>query len=74
LNGYRDMPVLVKPVRFADLYGTLVTLVGPPAPGCRSPVGRQRQPVEPAADLRTSAVARPHRVTRGNLPAGHRPA
>lgn len=37
LNGYRDMPVLVKPVRFADLYGTLVTLVGPPPHGSAPP-------------------------------------
>lgn len=30
LPGYQDLPVLLKPVRFPDLYGALVALVGPP--------------------------------------------
>lgn len=33
LQGYRDLPILVKPVRFADLYGTLVSQLGPPPHG-----------------------------------------
>jgi hypothetical protein len=33
LAGYRDLPILVKPVRFPDLYGSLVALVGPPRHG-----------------------------------------
>ena len=35
LAGYRDLPVLAKPVGFADLYGRLRDLLGPPpmAPG-----------------------------------------
>lgn len=30
LEGYRDLPILYKPLRFADLYGVLARLVGPP--------------------------------------------
>ncbi|CAN5885032.1 hypothetical protein BH24GEM1_BH24GEM1_05540 [soil metagenome] len=30
LPGYRDLTVLLKPIRFPDLYGALVALVGPP--------------------------------------------
>jgi CheY-like chemotaxis protein len=30
LPGYRDLPILRKPIRFPDLYGSLVALVGPP--------------------------------------------
>ncbi len=38
LEGYRDVPTLVKPLRFADLYGVLTSLVGAP------PQGAQAQP------------------------------
>jgi hypothetical protein len=31
LAGYRDVPVLAKPVGFSDLYGRLRELLGPPA-------------------------------------------
>ena len=31
LTGYRDLPVLTKPVGFAELYGRLRDLLGPPA-------------------------------------------
>ena len=31
LAGYRDLPVLGKPVGFSDLYGRLRELLGPPA-------------------------------------------
>ena len=31
LAGYRDLPVLAKPVGFSDLYGRLRELLGPPA-------------------------------------------
>jgi CheY-like chemotaxis protein len=31
LAGYRDLPVLTKPVGFSDLYGRLRDLLGPPA-------------------------------------------
>jgi CheY-like chemotaxis protein len=37
LGGYRDLPILVKPVRFADLYATLVALIGPPPHGVTPP-------------------------------------
>ena len=37
LAGYRDLPVLIKPVGFSDLYGRLRELLGPPA------VSRSRQ-------------------------------
>jgi CheY-like chemotaxis protein len=30
LEGYRDLPILHKPLRFADLYGVLTRLAGPP--------------------------------------------
>lgn len=30
LHGYRDLPILLKPIRFPDLYGALVALIGPP--------------------------------------------
>ena len=33
LEGYRDLPILYKPLRFADLYGALSRLVGPPPHG-----------------------------------------
>jgi CheY-like chemotaxis protein len=41
LAGYRDLPVLTKPVGFSDLYGRLRELLGPPAiaPG-RQPKSR----------------------------------
>jgi CheY-like chemotaxis protein len=35
LAGYRDFPILLKPIRHADLYGILATLVGLPA---RTPI------------------------------------
>jgi CheY-like chemotaxis protein len=31
LAGYRDLPVLIKPVGFSELYGRLRELLGPPA-------------------------------------------
>ena len=31
LTGYRDVPVLAKPVGFSELYGRLRELLGPPA-------------------------------------------
>jgi CheY-like chemotaxis protein len=37
LVGYRDLPILMKPVRHAELYGVLATLVGLPA-AARIPV------------------------------------
>jgi len=48
LAGYRDLPVLTKPVGFSDLYGRLRELLGPPAlspnrqtrPRSRRPSGR----------------------------------
>ena len=40
LAGYRDLPVLAKPVGFSELYGRLRELLGPPA---ISP-GRQGRP------------------------------
>jgi CheY-like chemotaxis protein len=33
LEGYRDLPILYKPLRFADVYGVLTALAGPPAAG-----------------------------------------
>jgi CheY-like chemotaxis protein len=33
LSGYRDLPTLIKPIRFADLYATLGAVVGPPPHG-----------------------------------------
>lgn len=33
LEGYRDFPILYKPLRFADLYATLTELAGPPPHG-----------------------------------------
>ena len=36
LEGYRDLPTLVKPLRFADLYAVLTSLVGPPPQGTQS--------------------------------------
>lgn len=45
LAGYRDLPVLAKPVGFADLYGRLRDLLGPPpmAP-TRSAAGQPGRP------------------------------
>ena len=43
LEGYRDMPILYKPIRFADLYNVLTALAGPP------PVGAEQQPASIAA-------------------------
>ncbi len=37
VGGYRDLPLLAKPVRFAELYGTLTRLVGPPLHGPTPP-------------------------------------
>jgi hypothetical protein len=45
LAGYRDVPVLTKPVGFADLYGHLREVLGPPpitAPRASSPGPRTR--------------------------------
>jgi CheY-like chemotaxis protein len=33
LEGYRDLPILYKPLRFADLYAILSGLAGPPPHG-----------------------------------------
>lgn len=33
LHGYRDFPVLSKPLRFGDLYRVLTSLAGPPPQG-----------------------------------------
>ena len=41
LAGYRDLPVLTKPVGFSDLYGRLRELLGP-APTSSSPQPRPR--------------------------------
>jgi len=38
LAGYRDLPMLTKPVGFSDLYGRLRELLGPPA------ISQSRQP------------------------------
>ena len=43
LEGYRDVPILHKPLRFADLYRVLTALAGPP------PVGAEQQPASIAA-------------------------
>jgi CheY-like chemotaxis protein len=43
LEGYRDLPILDKPLRFADLYGVLTSLAGPP------PHGAETQPASIAA-------------------------
>jgi len=43
LEGYRDVPILHKPLRFADLYRVLTSLAGPP------PVGAEQQPASIAA-------------------------
>ena len=40
LAGYRDLPVLTKPVGFSDLYGRLRELLGPAA----TSAGRQARP------------------------------
>jgi CheY-like chemotaxis protein len=49
LAGYRDLPLLAKPVGFADLYGQLRDLLGPPPMGpSRSPApGRSARPRSP---------------------------
>jgi hypothetical protein len=37
LDGYRDLPILEKPLRFANLYEVLTALVGAPPHGAESP-------------------------------------
>jgi CheY-like chemotaxis protein len=37
LAGYRDLPILHKPLRFADLYAVLTGLLGPPPHGAGQP-------------------------------------
>ena len=37
LEGYRDFPILEKPVRFAELYAVLTRLAGPPPHGAEPP-------------------------------------
>jgi CheY-like chemotaxis protein len=54
LDGYRDVPVLAKPVGFADLFGRLREVLGPPPiPGAR--------PSSPGFSVRS----RPGRRTSG---------
>ena len=43
LEGYRDLPIIEKPVRFADLYAVLTRLAGPP------PHGAETQPASISA-------------------------
>lgn len=48
LAGYRDLPLLLKPIRIADLHGTLMALVGPPSqssmpPSVSGPTWRRRR-------------------------------
>ena len=43
LEGYRDLPILRKPLRFADLYDVLARLAGPP------PHGAEPQPASLSA-------------------------
>ena len=57
LEGYRDLPILQKPLRFADLYKVLTRLAGlPPHVAESSRVHLGRDPVEPAEDIRWVAV------------------
>ena len=37
LEGYRDLPILYKPIGFADLYGVLTGLAGPPPHAVEAP-------------------------------------
>jgi CheY-like chemotaxis protein len=48
LAGYRDLPVLLKPVAFGDLYGRLREWLGPPG---ISPT-RPAAPAQPARSVR----------------------
>lgn len=57
LQGYRDLPVLFKPLRFADLYRVLTALAGPP------PQGAEVQPPSIAA-----ATSWTRRRTSGQFP------
>ena len=57
LEGYRDVPILHKPLRFADLYAVLTALAGPP------PLAAERKPASIAA---TSTWGR--RRTSGQFP------
>jgi CheY-like chemotaxis protein len=43
LEGYRDVPLLHKPLRFAELYALLTALAGPP------PLGAEQQPASISA-------------------------
>ena len=52
LAGYRDLPVLTKPVGFSELYGRLRELLGPPA------VSQTRQP-RPRSSRRPSGRHEP---------------
>ncbi len=57
LEGYRDVPTLVKPLRFADLYRVLTSLVGAPPQGA---------PAQPASFGAASPWSR--RRTSGQFP------
>jgi CheY-like chemotaxis protein len=57
LEGYRDLPLLHKPLRFAELYGVLSKLAGPP------PLGTEQQPASIAA-----AATWSRRRTSGQFP------
>jgi len=44
LSGYQDVPRLVKPIGFAELYGRLRELLGPPAMSSTRTTGPQARP------------------------------
>ena len=53
LAGYRDLPVLTKPVGFSELYGRLRDLLGPPAISPNRP-SSPGQPARPRSARRPS--------------------
>jgi CheY-like chemotaxis protein len=65
LEGYRDLPILYKPLRFADVYATLTALVGPP------PAGGEPQPASISAasqwNRRRTSGQSPGEVTGSDL-------
>jgi CheY-like chemotaxis protein len=58
LAGYRDLPVLTKPVGFGELYGRLRELLGPP--GMSS--GRTSSPGQPARPRSTRRPSGRHEI------------